>query len=414
MRKLWLVAKHEYLKRVRKRAFLLAVLGLPLLMVAIGVAAALVAMRGGDSRPVGYVDHAGLLIPGVLSALQDARESFPEYVSFVDEVAAQASLEAGDIQSFYVVPTDYIVSKELRSVYAENDPSDFISERFGDYIQASLIVQQPPAVRERLSTGYSLMIRSSDGRRELSEGNVFDIALPFIIAMFMFFAIAGIGGYMLEAVIQEKENRTMEILTTSVSPLQLMGGKALGLMCVSLTQILVWAIALAVGVVVGARYVEALRNINIPWDMLIVAVLYFIPTFALIAAMMISIGATVTEMQQGQQISGMLNMLFMLPVFFGALIVTNQGSPLLVALTLFPTTAFLTILLRWGTSVIPPWQLAVSWIVLVGSAGGTVWLSGKILRLGMLRYGQRLRLKAIIEELRSQSSMPEKEAVPNA
>jgi len=414
MRKLWLVAKHEYLKRVRKRTFLLAVLGFPLLMVAIGAVAALVAIRGGDSRPTGYVDHAGLLNPEVLSALQDARERFPEYISFVDEAVAQASLEAGDIQSFYVIPEDYIVSKELRSVYAENDPSEFISDRFGDYIQASLIVQQPPAVRERLSTGYSLIIRSSDGRRELSEGNVFDIALPFIIAMFMFFAIAGIGGYMLEAVIQEKENRTMEILTTSVSPFQLMGGKALGLMCVSLTQILVWAIALAIGVVVGARYVEALQNINVPWDMLVVAVLYFIPTFALIAGMMISIGATVTEMQQGQQISGMLNMLFMLPVFFGALIVTNQGSPLLVALTLFPTTAFLTILLRWSTSVIPLWQLAVSWIVLVGSAGGTVWLAGKILRMGMLRYGQRLRLKAIIEGLRSQSSVPEKEAVPHA
>jgi ABC-2 type transport system permease protein len=277
-----------------------------------------------------------------------------------------------------------------------------------------LIVQQPPEVRERLSAGYSLMIRASDGSRELSEGNILDTALPFIIAMFMFFAIGGIGGYMLEAVTQEKEDRTMEILTTSVSPFQLMGGKALGLMCVSLTQILVWAIALVIGSVVGARHVEALQNVNIPWEMLIVAVLYFIPTFALIAGMMISIGATVTEMQQGQQISGMLSIPFMLPVFFGVLIVTNPGSPFLVALTLFPTTAFLTILLRWSTFVIPLWQLVVSWIVLVASAGGAVWLAGKILRMGMLRYGQRLRLKGIIEGLRGQSSVPEKEAVPHA
>jgi ABC-2 type transport system permease protein len=104
----------------------------------------------------------------------------------------------------------------------------------------------------------------------------------------------------------------------------------------------------------------------------------------------------------------------MLPVFFGALIVTNPGSPFLVALTLFPTTAFLTILLRWSTFVIPLWQLVVSWIVLVASAGGAVWLAGKILRMGMLRYGQRLRLKGIIEGLRGQSSVPEKEAVPHA
>ncbi|MCJ7737512.1 MAG: ABC transporter permease, partial [Anaerolineae bacterium] len=258
MRKLWLVAKHEYLKRVRKRSFLVAVLGFPLLIVVIGLVAALAAIRGGDSRPAGYVDYAGFLNPEVLSALQEARESYPEYIGFADEATARASLEAGDIQSFYVVPEDYIVSKELRSVYTESDPSEFISERFGYYIQASLIVEEPPAARERLSTGYSLVVRSSDGRRELSEGNIFDIILPFAIAFLMFFAIAGIGGYMLEAVTQEKEDRTMEILTTSVSPFQLMGGKALGLMCVSLTQILLWVIALAIGAVVGARYVEAL------------------------------------------------------------------------------------------------------------------------------------------------------------
>jgi len=414
MHKLWLVAKHEYLKRVRKRAFLIAVLGFPLLMLVIGGTSALAAIRGGDSRPVGYVDQAGFLNPEILSTFRATRESFPEFIGFADEAAAQASLEAGDIQSIYVVPEDYVVSKQLRFVYAEGDPSELIREGFGAYIKASLIGEQPQAVRARLLAGYDLRVRSSDGRRELSENNVLEFLLPFIIALFMFFAIASIGGYMLEAVTEEKESRTMEILATSVSSLQLMGGKALGLMCVSLTQILVWVIALVIAAAVGARYIEALQTVSVPWEMLLLAVTYFIPTFALISCMMISIGATVTEMQQGQQISGILNMLFILPIFFGILFVTNPSSPFLVGLTLFPTTAFLTILLRWSTSTIPLWQLVVSWIVLVGSAGVAVWLASKILRLGMLRYGQRLRLKEIIEGLRGQSPVLEKGAVSDA
>jgi ABC-2 type transport system permease protein len=414
MRKLWLVAKYEYLKRVRKRSFLIAVLGIPLLMLVISVVSALATLRGGDSRPVGYVDQAGLLNQEMLSALEDARASFPEFISFAGEPAAQASLETGEIQSYYVIPEDYVVSKQLRSVYADDEPKELIREGFGDFIQASLIAQQPSDIRQRLLTGYDLRVRSSDGRRELSEGNILDILLPFLIAFFMFFAIASVGGYMLEAVTEEKENRTMEILATSVSPLQLMGGKALGLMCVSLTQILVWVIALAIALAVGARYIAALQTVSIPWEMMFLTIVYFVPTFALISGLMISIGATVTEMQQGQQISGILNMLFVLPILFGVLIVMNPSSPFLVAMTLFPTTAFLTILLRWSTSTIPIWQLVVSWVILMGSASLTVWVSGKILRLGMLRYGQRLRLKGVIEGLRGQTPVAGKEMVPHA
>lgn len=414
MHKLWLVAKHEYLKRVRKRSFLIAVLGLPLLMIVVGAISALATLRGGDSRPVGYVDQAGLLNRDTLSMLEEGRRSFPEFIDFPDESAAQMSLEAGDIQSYYVLPEDYLVSKTLRSVYAEDEPKELIRDGFGDYIQVSLIAQQPPDIRERLLTGYDLRVRSSDGRRELSEASILSILLPFVIAFLMFFAIASVGGYMLEAVTEEKENRTMEILTTSVSPLQLMGGKAFGLMCVSLTQILVWVLALVIGALVGARYIEAFQTVTIPWEMLFLAVLYFVPSFALISGMMISIGAMVTEMQQGQQIAGIINMLFILPVFFSVLVIANPGSPFLVVLTLFPTTAFLTVLLRWSTSTIPMWQLVVSWIMLMSSAGATVWVSGGILRLGMLRYGQRLKLKGVIEGLRGQTQVVEREVVPHA
>ncbi|MBN1248499.1 MAG: ABC transporter permease [Anaerolineae bacterium] len=414
MRKVWLVAKHEYLKQVRKRSFLVAVLGFPLLMVAVGGISALVVLSGGDSRPVGYVDLAGVLDPVVRAALEAESRFQHPFQGFPDEGAARAALEAGSIQAYYVVPQDYLSAKELRLVHGESEPGERVSSSFEDFLHASLVERQPPEVRARLSRGFDLAVRSGDGRRELSEDNVFSFLLPFIVAFFMFFAVSSAGGYLLEAVTEEKENRTMEILATSLSPTRLMAGKAVGLMSVSLTQILVWVATLVAGALVAGRYLEPLRTLRVPWDLLIVLVLYFLPTFTLIAGIMTSIGAAVTERQQGQQISGILNMLFILPIFFVTLILVNANSPFLVVLTLFPTTSFLTILLRWGMATVPLWQMVASWVLLMGAALGSLWVAGKVLRMGMLRYGQRLRFRSILKGLRGQAPTLEKEPTSHA
>jgi ABC-2 type transport system permease protein len=205
-------------------------------------------------------------------------------------------------------------------------------------------------------------------------------------------------------VADEKENRTMEILITSLSPEQLIGGKASGLMAVSLTQVGIWLLAIVAGLIVGAQFLEPLRMIRIPWAFLLVVFLYFLPAYALIAAMMTAIGAAVTEMRQGQQIAGILNLLFILPVLLSAMVFTNPDSPVLVLFTLFPTTSFVTVMLRWSTSVIPFWQLAASWLLLVVSAVLGLWASARIFRAGMLRYGQSLDLGAALSAVRSRSS----------
>jgi len=129
--------------------------------------------------------------------------------------------------------------------------------------------------------------------------------------------------------------------------------------------------------------------------------LYFIPAYALIASMMIAIGSAVSEMSQGQQIAGMLNLLFFVPYFFFATVFANPNSPLLVALTLFPTTAFITITMRWGVTVIPLWQLIASWIILAASAGSGIWIASRVFRAGMLRYGQPLPLQGVLAALRN-------------
>lgn len=400
MRKFWLVAKHEYLKMTRKRSFWLGTLGVPLLIVVVLAASIAVAVGGGDDRPLGYVDHAGVLAAGIYPDVGEGNE-FIEMRAFPDEAAARAALEAGEIQAFYVVPADYFQSPEVTLYYWDERPGEAVRGDFDDFMQANLSAGLPDDVQRRILRGVDLTVRSADGRRQAGEKEFINLFMPFIAGMFFVFAVMASAGYLLQAVTDEKENRTVEILFTSLTPEQFIGGKAVGLIAVAVSQFLVWALAVVVGLVVGAQFLEPLKAIQVPWTFLLVMALYFFPAFSLIAGLMTAVGGMVADMQQGQQISGVLNMLFVLPFFFMGLAFFNPDSPILIALTLFPTTAFVTVALRWGMTVIPAWQLILSWVLLVATAGLSVWASARIFRVGMLRYGQRLDLRTVLQIIRA-------------
>ena len=391
MRKFWLVARHEYRNMTRRRSFIWSTIGLPLLIAAVTAISALIATGAGEAIALGYVDHAGVIAD---SAGATAQVGDVLFRGFSDEVSARGSLEAGALQAYYVLPADYRQTGQVQMYYGRNTPTERTRQRFDAFLRANLVADQPTAVRGRVDDGVNLILRSADGRREVTENGWVNILLPFVAGMFFTFATMMAAGYLLQAITTEKENRTVEVMATSLSPLDLVGGKAVGLMAVALTQLLIWIAALVVGLVIAACFWPEVAAVRAPWGLLGVTALFFLPTYALVAGIMVAIGGMVTEAQQGQQISGITSMLFMIPLFLTVLIFSQPDSPLIVALTLFPTTSFLTILMRWGATVVPIWQLAVSWVLLVAAAGLSVWAAARIFRIGMLRYGQPLNLVA--------------------
>lgn len=402
MAKTWLVARAEYLDQVRRRSFLVATLAVPLLIVGIMVVSIIIAVRNEqDARPLGYVDQAGLLALGLAQAEGEA-----PLQAFAAEPAARSALEAGQIQGYYVLPAGYRQGDPTRLYYWDEPPSGDAQGQFDRLLRLNLLAGQPEAVQKRLLAGVSLTLRSADGRRESSEDDFLNFFVPFFVGLFFVFIVMGTAGYMLRAMTTEKENRTVEVVFTSLSPGQLVGGKAMGLMAVALTQIALWLFALLVALLVAARYADWVRSIQVPWAFLGIILLYFLPTYALVTGMMTALGSMVTDLQQGQQIAGLVNMLFVLPFFFIIFIFTNPDSPFLVGLTLFPTTAFITIAMRWGVTSIPIWQLALSWVLLVGSAALSVFVAARVFRVGMLRYGQAIHLRGLVTILR-QGAAPE-------
>ena len=402
MRKLLLVARHEYVKITRKRSFLLGTLAMPLFFTAIMAFAIVIAIAGDDQRPIGYVDQGGLLT--AVASLPQDEDGGPnpiELVAFADTAQARRALENGQIQAYYVLPADYLTSRNVQMFYWDKPPRAAAQRRFDNLVRANLSTALPADVAARAQRGVDLTARSADGRQEVSGDSIIDFFIPFFIGLFFTIVVLSSGSYLLEAVTDEKENRTIELMTTSLTPGQLIGGKALGLMAVALTQIAILGLTIVVCVMVGSQFIEVLRTLSIPWSMLLTLAVYFVPTYALIAGMMIAVGSMVTETRQGQQIAGALNMLFTLPFFFIVVFFTAPNSTLATILTIFPTTCFLTVALRWSMTTIPLWQMVTGWVLVTASAVFMVWAASRIFRLGMLNYGQRLSLRTVLRAVRT-------------
>jgi len=396
---MWLVARHQYTTMVGKRSFILVTLGFPLLIAAVMAIAIVFSSGRQDRRPVGYVDQAGVLTPPLADVNLELR-------AFENLEDAKAALQAGEVQVVYLLPPDYLQSRRVERYYWDDPPGDAIQSQFRRALRASVAADLPGEVRERALQGAELKIQSADGRRQMGQDEWLSFVLPLVAGVLFMVAIMSSAGYLLQAVTTEKENRTMELMITSMTPEQLMVGKAVGLMAVALTQLGVWAATGAAAVWVATRGLELVRLGQVPWSTVGVILAFFVPGYALVGGIMAAIGSTVTEQRQGQQIAAILNMIFMAPFFLVALLMAQPNSPLMVALTLFPLTAFLTVVLRWSVSIVPWWQLGASWVLLVAAAGLSLWGSARVLRAGMLRYGQRLSLRATLDAIAARSAAP--------
>jgi ABC-2 type transport system permease protein len=395
MNKLWRVIAHEYGRHAFKKSFLLGLLSMPLLVVVMIGTIFVILLIETDTTPLGYVDHSGFLANPIPPPTPEAPDRPVKMIPYADEASAKADLEAKKIAGYYVLAEDFPASGRSQLVYIE-EPKSSGTSQFRAFIVANLLASQPADVAHRVVDGTTLTIKTADGKRTMSEEDWFNVLLPIFAALAFFIAISSSSGYLMQAVVDEKENRTMEIIVTSVSPNQLMAGKVIGILGVGFTQLFAWFSFLVLGVLIGGIWLPFLRNVSMPLDTVMILLAVLLPCFVMLSGLMAAAGATVTEAREGQQVAGLFTMPIWIPYFLFAMFIENPNSPLAVVLTLFPLTAPMTIILRLGFTVIPTWQLVISVILLVLSAIGSLWLAGRAFRLGMLMYGQKLPWRQVL------------------
>lgn len=392
MNKVWAIARYEYLRHVRRRAFLLTGLGLPLLIGAVIGIVALVIVFVGAEHGLGVVDPTRRWASVSLRDL-DTNRPIPTR-RFRDATAARAALDTGSIDAYLMVPADYLQTGKVE-VVARRRLSERAQNQVQELLREYLLVDVAPANRERLREPDHLLLRTVDGGRTISADNLLLFFLPYGFALAFLVTTFTTSGYLLQAVAEEKEDRVGEIMAVTVAPRQMMAGKIIGLSAVGLTQMLLWVAIAVAAVALLATDGRWLAEVQLPWSVLGLALLYFVLGYLLIAGCYATIGAMVPSPQEAQPLVAPVSMLSLAPLFVVSLILAKPNGTLAVVFSLIPFSSPMTMLMRLPLADIPVWQIVVSLLLLASGAVGIMLLSGRVLRLGMLRYGKRLTLGEI-------------------
>jgi len=399
MNKLWYVALNEYKRHVFRKGYILAVLSVPLvLFISIG-AGYLVDVFENNPDPVGYVDLSGMLAnPQPVPEGAGTRHPV-ELIAYPDEDAARSALDAGEIQAYYVIAQDYLESQSVSLTFYEK-PGQNAESYFQAFMRTNLIPDQSPEVVFRALDGLDMIVRTPDGAHEISERNALNIVLPAATGFIFMFLLMTSSGYFAAVVAEEKENRTMEILATSMSTNQFITGKVLGILFVSMTQLAAWILFAVIAFHVGGNVMEVswIQNAEIKVGTLLILLAILIPAYLMYAGLAVMISGTVTEAAEGQQLTGMFSLPLAFSYWLAALIIENPNSPFSTVLSLIPFIAPTAMPLRVALSVVPIQQIIIAALILIASAVAAIWLAARAFELGMLRYGQKLSLRDLFKK----------------
>jgi len=396
MKHIWKTALFEYRRNVLKKSFILLLVSVPIFItISIGIGL-LIESTEDNPLPVGIVDYAdifsnGIQLPENLVAGIVDRNKPVDFIHFPAEDDASHALIQGEIQAYYLLPLDYSQRRRVEQIYIEK-PGRNAERQFYDYLQINLLSNYPTEIASRAALGTYVIVQSIDGKRVVpSGGPTFGLLMPIFFTMAILFMILMSSGYTMSAVADEKENRTMEVLVTSTSTNRLITGKILGIVAIGITLFLTWGLVIFGAALIAQRLgIGWFQNLSIDWRVMSATLFVGIPAYALAITLMTAIGAMVTSVQEGQSVSSIFIIFHLIPLYVSFIYIKNPHSPISIALSIAPFTALMTIGMRNIFTIVPIWQIIASVAVQLTCFLGALWLAGKSLRLGMLKYGQRL------------------------
>lgn len=411
--KIWLVARREFSVRVKKRSFIVMTILMPFLMAALVLMPMFLAMiKDGDRKTVAVVDNTGLYAP--------ALKSNASYL-FVptEKMTAGMRSDSTDIDAVVHITGNLVDNPAGAAIYSREEiPADLTEyvgavlteearkEKFARYdipgLDAIIAdVQQPVAVAT---------IRWTDDGEQQSMADLI-AATGMLLTFLTYLFVMSYGGMVLQSVAEEKSNRIVELMVSSVRPYQLMMGKIVGIGLVGLFQMLVWAVMLAVifmgvGAMsdtgVSADSVAEIFSavLSLPLvEIVTLFVLYFIGGYLLYASILAACGASVNDAQDSQQFLMPVMVLMLFAFYAGFYGSTNPDGPLAYWCSFIPFTSPIVMMVRvlYG---IPVYEEILSIALLYVSALVLLALSAKVYRTGILMYGKKISFKEMLRWLK--------------
>ena len=407
MHNISLVLRHEIATTLRKRSFWFTTFIFPLLIMVVSLVPQLLTDQfvgddpvnlltgpAGGTQQIGYVDEAGIItsLPADLAGLLQA---------YPDRAPAMQALQAGAISQFYELPANFMQTGDVVAVAPSLSPlageqsQDLLRwlvayNLLGNEQQASLVLSPLGAVQETVLAPAEVDNRSS----------VAGFGVSFALMFILFFSITMSSGYMLQSVTKEKENRTAEVLLTSLDSQQLMIGKVIGLGCVALMQMAIW---LGGGMLLfnrGATLLASLGGVTLPAGFWIYLLLYFVFGYLVYSSELGAIGALAPSAREGSQFTFVIILPLLIPLWFNSIFLNDPNGTLATVLSLFPLTAPTAMVTRLASASVPAWQPVVGLILLAAAAWFFVRLSARFFRADTLLSDTALSWGRLRGELR--------------
>jgi len=424
MRNIWIVAKREYLERVRRRSFIIVTLLLPVLMAAIFIVPAKLSTSRGGTRNVAVVTSTpefGERIKQRLEAGADqSRDPFRGGMSFTFKVLLSTDatdrgrsrlrdeVRAGKLDGFLWVTDDAI--RERKVTYHGRDAGDpFERSSIRASVNRSLVEKRlaergvNQADVDELMAGISLETVKVDGSGDNPTNNRVLFGTVFALVMLLYSTLLFYGSSVMRAVTEEKNSRVVEVLLSSATPHELMAGKIVGVGAVGLTQMLIWALmgAVVAGPAVGGMLAFSPgQSFRIAPAMLVAFAAAFLLGYTLYSSAYAGLGALVNSDQEGQQLHFIIAAPMILAVVLLMPVLRNPASPLAIVLSLFPFTSPVIMYVRVAMQQVPLWQVLLSLAIMLVTIYYVIWLSARIYRIGILMYGKRPTLPEILKWIR--------------
>jgi len=373
MNKTLLVLRYELVTTLRRRSFLLMAFGIPLLAILIFAGVTIVKGNSTDSNDAtetetfeleveGYVDQSGLV-----SVVPQGNAS--DYlVAYTDEEQAQQSLASGEIAAYYIVPEDFVETGKVFYVYP--DTTSLTSDGQDWLIIWTLLVNLLDGdieLADRIWNPMDLEVTNLAPEPQQDRGlgyqsNLLIRYLPAAMAALFFTIFMTNSTHFLGNISSEKENQTIEILMLSITPRQMLAGKIIGLGITGLLQVIAWLGAVFALMSLGGQTLNLPEEFAFPASILAWGLVFFLLGFAVYASLMAGVGALASKLKEANQAVFVV----MSPLFAGymvGILAPMTGAPhavLPTALSLFPLTAPIVMMMRLTEGSVPLWQLLLS------------------------------------------------------
>ena len=435
MSKIWIIIQREFMTRVKKKSFILLTILMPFIFAAlIMVPLMLATIQGDEQKTVMVVDKTGRYVGSLKST---ANYAFVPTADNKDEFYTEDS----EVEAVVQITADLAKNPKAVTIYSPREVKaellSYVETCLGEQVRREKLsaynIPELETIIADIQTDFHVATvkRNAEGD-ETSSNTYIAMTAGFIFTFLIYMFVMSYGGMVMQSVMEEKTNRIVELMVSSVKPFQLMMGKIIGVGLVGFVQLAIWGVMLSIILVVcgsvfglstapavpavagadaqmaavaqqagGGEAAEIMSALmGLPYAELgIMFVLYFVGGYLLYASFFAAVGASINAQEDSSQFIMPVVLIMVFGLYAAMYSAENTNGPLAFWASMFPLTSPIVMMVRIPFGV-PWWEEVLSLGLLFATSMAFVWISARIYRVGILMYGKKPSIREMLKWVR--------------